>query len=46
MLASAFDAAMARQTAQQQAWSEALLGMLHAIHQENAIYLMVRRQRD
>ena len=46
MLASAFDAAMARQTVQQQAWSEALLGMLHAIHQENAIYLMVRRQRD
>ncbi|HBU95348.1 MAG TPA: formate hydrogenlyase maturation protein HycH, partial [Leclercia adecarboxylata] len=27
-------------------FSEALLGMLHAIHQENAIYLMVRRQRD
>ncbi|MCT9846164.1 formate hydrogenlyase maturation HycH family protein [Leclercia adecarboxylata ATCC 23216 = NBRC 102595] len=46
MLASAFDAAMTRQTTQQQAWSRAMLGMLHAIHQESAIYLMVRRQRD
>lgn len=46
MLAHAFDAARAGQTAQQQAWSNHMLNMLHAIHQENAIYLMVRRQRD
>ncbi|MCU6668829.1 formate hydrogenlyase maturation HycH family protein [Enterobacteriaceae bacterium H4N4] len=46
MLANAFDAARAGQTAQQQAWSNSMLNMLHAIHQENAIYLMVRRQRD
>ncbi len=46
MLANAFHAALARQTAQQQAWSREMLAMLHAIHQENAIYLMVRRQRD
>ncbi|MFY9994913.1 MAG: formate hydrogenlyase maturation HycH family protein [Leclercia sp.] len=46
MLANAFDAARAGQTAQQRAWSEAMLSMLLAIHQENAIYLMVRRHRD
>ena len=46
MLACAFDAAMAVQTAQQQQWSREMLAMLHAIHQENAIYLMVRRHRD
>ncbi|HBD2411281.1 formate hydrogenlyase maturation HycH family protein, partial [Salmonella enterica] len=27
-------------------WSTMLLSMLHDIHQENAIYLMVRRLRD
>ena len=32
--------------AAQQAWSKTLLGMLHDIHQESAIYLMVRRLRD
>ena len=46
LLANAFDKARAVQTAQQKAWSEAMLGMLHAIYQENAIYLMVRRLRD
>lgn len=46
MLANAFDAARAVQTAQQQEWSSHMLNMLHAIHQENAIYLMVRRHRD
>ena len=46
MLANAFDKAQARQTAEQQAWSKTLLGMLHDIHQESAIYLMVRRLRD
>jgi len=46
MLANAFDAARAGQTAQQQEWSSHMLNMLHAIHQENAIYLMVRRHRD
>ena len=46
MLANAFDAALGRQTPEQQAWSKTLLGMLHDIHQESAIYLMVRRLRD
>ena len=46
MLANAFDKARASQTAQQQDWSQAMLNMLHAIHQESAIYLMVRRLRD
>lgn len=46
MLARAFDNALARQTPQQQAWSKQMLGMLHDIHQESAIYLMVRRLRD
>ena len=46
MLANAFDRAQAQQTPEQQAWSQALLGMLHDIYQENAIYLMVRRLRD
>ncbi|AIR00157.1 formate hydrogenlyase maturation HycH family protein [Pluralibacter gergoviae] len=46
MLAQAFDAARATQTDAQKAWSNQLLGMLHDIHQENAIYLMVRRLRD
>ncbi|MGL5698482.1 MAG: formate hydrogenlyase maturation HycH family protein, partial [Kluyvera sp.] len=34
------------QTPKQQEWSQAMLNMLHAIHQERAIYLMVRRLRD
>lgn len=46
MLAQAFDAARATQSDAQKAWSNQLLGMLHDIHQENAIYLMVRRLRD
>ncbi|MEO3741576.1 formate hydrogenlyase maturation protein HycH [Kosakonia oryzendophytica] len=46
LLAKAFDQAQARQNAQQQAWSKALLSMLHDIHLESAIYLMVRRLRD
>ncbi|MFE4127630.1 formate hydrogenlyase maturation HycH family protein [Kosakonia sp. YIM B13605] len=46
LLANAFDRAQARQNAQQLAWSKALLSMLHDIHQESAIYLMVRRLRD
>ena len=46
MLANAFDKAQARQTPEQQAWSKTLLSMLHDIHQESAIYLMVRRLRD
>nr|WP_318383738.1 formate hydrogenlyase maturation HycH family protein [uncultured Enterobacter sp.] len=46
VLANAFDRALGAQTAQQQTWSRALLGMLHDIHQESAIYLMVRRVRD
>ncbi len=46
MLANAFDKARAGQTAQQKEWSESMLGMLHAIYQESAIYLMVRRLRD
>ena len=33
-------------TAQQKEWSQLMLNMLHAIHQESAIYLMVRRLRD
>ena len=46
MLANAFDAALSVQTPAQQAWSKTLLCMLHDIHQESAIYLMVRRLRD
>ena len=46
LLANAFDRAQARQNPQQLAWSKALLSMLHDIHQESAIYLMVRRLRD
>ena len=46
MLANAFDKAQSAQTPQQQAWSKTLLSMLHDIHQESAIYLMVRRLRD
>ncbi|WOZ78411.1 formate hydrogenlyase maturation HycH family protein [Kosakonia sacchari] len=46
LLANAFDRAQAQQNAQQLAWSKALLSMLHDIHQESAIYLMVRRLRD
>lgn len=46
LLANAFDRAQTRQNAQQLAWSKALLSMLHDIHQESAIYLMVRRLRD
>ncbi|PCR36708.1 formate hydrogenlyase maturation protein HycH, partial [Klebsiella pneumoniae] len=42
----AFDKAQSAQTPQQQAWSKTLLSMLHDIHQESAIYLMVRRLRD
>ena len=45
-LASAFDRALAVQTPQQQTWSRVLLSLLHDIHQESAIYLMVRRVRD
>ncbi|ECF5945231.1 formate hydrogenlyase maturation protein HycH [Salmonella enterica subsp. diarizonae] len=46
MLARAFDNACAAQTPQQQEWSKLMLSMLHDIHQESAIYLMVRRLRD
>lgn len=46
MLANAFDKAQSAQTPQQQAWSKTLLSMLHDIHRESAIYLMVRRLRD
>ncbi|EBU9230297.1 formate hydrogenlyase maturation protein HycH [Salmonella enterica subsp. enterica serovar Ndolo] len=46
MLARAFDGARAAQTPQQQEWSKLMLSMLHDIHQESAIYLMVRRLRD
>lgn len=46
MLACAFDEARAAQTPQQQEWSKLMLSMLHDIHQESAIYLMVRRLRD
>lgn len=46
MLARAFDSALAAQSPQQQAWSKLMLSMLHDIHQESAIYLMVRRHRD
>ena len=46
MLTNAFDKARATQTSQQKEWSTMLLSMLHDIHQENAIYLMVRRLRD
>lgn len=46
LLANAFDRAQARQNAQQLVWSKTLLSMLHDIHQESAIYLMVRRLRD
>ena len=45
-LARAFDDARAVQTPQQQEWSKLMLSMLHDIHQESAIYLMVRRHRD
>ncbi|EJU2646443.1 TPA: HycH family protein [Salmonella enterica subsp. enterica serovar Dublin] len=38
--------ARAAQTPQQQEWSKLMLSMLHDIHQESAIYLMVRRLRD
>ncbi len=46
MLARAFDEARAAQTPQQQEWSKLMLSMLYDIHQESAIYLMVRRLRD
>ncbi|EJB9127333.1 formate hydrogenlyase maturation HycH family protein [Salmonella enterica] len=46
MLARAVDNARAAQTPQQQEWSKLMLSMLHDIHQESAIYLMVRRLRD
>jgi formate hydrogenlyase maturation protein HycH len=46
MLARAFDNALATQTPHQQEWSKLMLSMLHDIHQESAIYLMVRRHRD
>jgi formate hydrogenlyase maturation protein HycH len=46
MLANAFDKAQSAQTPQQQAWSKTLLSMLQIVHQESAIYLMVRRLRD
>ncbi|EMB4691868.1 formate hydrogenlyase maturation HycH family protein [Citrobacter farmeri] len=46
MLAHAFDRALAVQTPEQQAWSKQMLSMLHDIHQESAIYLMVRRHRE
>jgi formate hydrogenlyase maturation protein HycH len=46
MLAYAFDNARSQQTAEQQSWSEQMLSMLQAIHQEPAVYLMVRRQHD
>ncbi|QMI06316.1 formate hydrogenlyase maturation HycH family protein [Citrobacter sp. RHB25-C09] len=46
MLACAFDRALAVQSPQLQAWSKQLLSLLHNIHQESAIYLMVRRLRD
>ena len=46
MLANAFDRAQAGQTPEQQAWSKQMLSMLGDIHQESAIYLMVRRYRD
>lgn len=46
MLAYAFDNARSQQTAEQQSWSEQMLAMLQAIHQEPAVYLMVRRQYD
>lgn len=46
LLAGAFDAALARQTPQQQRWSRELLRLLEVIQQEPAVYLMVRRQYD
>ncbi|ELY6273163.1 formate hydrogenlyase maturation HycH family protein [Cronobacter muytjensii] len=46
LLARAFDEAMARQNEQQQGWSRELLGLLQAIQQEPAVYVMVRRDRD
>ncbi|MEN0616826.1 formate hydrogenlyase maturation HycH family protein [Klebsiella indica] len=46
MLAHAFDKALVRQTPEQQAWSKTMLSMLHDIHEESAIYLMVRRLHD
>lgn len=45
-LAKAFDEALARQSAQQQAWSRELLALLQAIQYEPAVYVMVRRQHD
>ncbi|WP_032114791.1 formate hydrogenlyase maturation HycH family protein [Candidatus Arsenophonus nilaparvatae] len=45
MLANAFSVALKKQTEQQQSWSQQLLHMLADIHQESAIYLMVRRAR-
>uniref|UniRef100_UPI0032998D1A formate hydrogenlyase maturation HycH family protein n=1 Tax=Salmonella enterica TaxID=28901 RepID=UPI0032998D1A len=46
MLARAFDEARAAQTPQQLEWIKLMLSMLHEIHQESAIYMMVRRLRD
>ncbi|SFN52545.1 formate hydrogenlyase maturation protein HycH [Izhakiella capsodis] len=46
MLASAFNAALPQQSSPQQGWSRSLLEMLHNIHREPAIYLLVRRQDD
>ena len=46
LLARAFDEALPRQNAQQQAWSRELLGLLQAIQREPAVYVMVRRDRD
>ncbi|EKK4014376.1 formate hydrogenlyase maturation HycH family protein [Cronobacter sakazakii] len=46
LLARAFDEALPRQNAQQQAWSRELLGLLQAIEREPAVYVMVRRDRD
>ncbi|EPT7079920.1 formate hydrogenlyase maturation HycH family protein [Cronobacter sakazakii] len=45
LLARAFDEALPRQNAQQQAWSRELLGLLQAIQREPAVYVMVRRDR-
>jgi len=46
LLATAFDEALPRQSASQQAWSRELLSLLQAIQQEPAVYVMVRRDRD
>ncbi|ELY2668552.1 formate hydrogenlyase maturation HycH family protein [Cronobacter sakazakii] len=45
LLGRAFDEALPRQNAQQQAWSRELLGLLQAIQREPAVYVMVRRDR-